>query len=78
EFKGMIRLAHLYAVANRYTRLSPIAVAYDYIEGKPLSSLIQQGKTLPVDFFIELELQVSKMQLLGIVHLDLRNMGNIL
>jgi tRNA A-37 threonylcarbamoyl transferase component Bud32 len=78
EFKGLSRLAQLDAVANRFSRLSPIAVAYDYIEGTPLRSLIHQGETLPVEFFIELERQVAKMHRLGIVHLDLRNMGNIL
>tara|TARA_B110000211_G_scaffold54801_1_gene60799 strand:- start:76 stop:825 length:750 start_codon:yes stop_codon:yes gene_type:complete len=78
EYKGLSRLAQLDAVVNRYSRLSPIAVAYDYIEGTPLRSLIHEGKTLPVNFFKDLEHQVAKMHRQGIVHLDLRNMGNIL
>ena len=78
EYKGLSRLAQLDAVVNRYSRLSPIAVAYDYIKGTPLRSLIHEGKTLPVNFFKDLEHQVAKMHRQGIVHLDLRNMGNIL
>lgn len=78
EYKGLSRLANLDAVANRFSRLSPIAVAYDYIEGTPLRSLMHQGKTLPASFFADLERQVAKMHRQGIVHLDLRNMGNIL
>ncbi|KAA1156287.1 serine/threonine protein kinase [Pseudoalteromonas fuliginea] len=78
EYKGLSRLSELDAVANRFCSLSPIAVAYNYIEGTSLRSLIHQGKKLPVDFFSELERQVAKMHRKGIVHLDLRNMGNIL
>lgn len=78
EYKGLSRLAELDAVANRFCRLSPIAVAYNYIEGTPLRALIHEDKTLPVNFFSELERQVAKMHRKGIVHLDLRNMGNIL
>ncbi|MEL0649007.1 RIO1 family regulatory kinase/ATPase [Pseudoalteromonas agarivorans] len=78
EYKGLSRLAQLDAVVNRYSRLSPITVAYGYIEGTPLRSLIHEGKTLPVNFFQDLEHQVAKMHRQGLVHLDLRNMGNIL
>jgi RIO-like serine/threonine protein kinase len=78
EYKGLSRLADLNAVANNFCRLSSIAIAYDYIEGTPLRSLIHEDKTLPVNFFSELERQVAKMHRKGIVHLDLRNMGNIL
>ncbi|XQW85496.1 RIO1 family regulatory kinase/ATPase [Thalassotalea piscium] len=78
EYKGLSRLAELDSVVNRFCRLSPIAVAYNYIEGTPLRSLIHKEETLPVNFFNDLERQVAKMHRKGIVHLDLRNMGNIL
>jgi RIO-like serine/threonine protein kinase len=78
EYKGLSRLSELGAVADQFCRLSPIAVAYNYIEGTPLRTLIHEEKKLPVDFFQDLERQVAKMHRKGVVHLDLRNMGNIL
>ena len=65
EYKGLSRLAELDAVANRFCRLSPIAVAYNYIEGTPLRVLIHENKKLPVSFFSELERQVAKMHRKG-------------
>ncbi|MEM5480025.1 hypothetical protein WNY97_09365 [Pseudoalteromonas fuliginea] len=60
EYKGLSRLSELDAVANRFCRLSPIAVAYNYIEGTSLRSLIHQGKKLPVDFLASLSVKSQK------------------
>ncbi|HEA15968.1 MAG TPA: serine/threonine protein kinase [Pseudoalteromonas prydzensis] len=78
EYKGLARLAGITGVSGRFLRLSPLAVAYDYIEGTPLKQLVQQNKVLPVSFFKDFERLVALMHRRGVVHLDLRNLGNVL
>ena len=78
EYKGLARLAGITGVSGRFLRLSPIAVAYDYITGTPLKQLVQQKQVLPVSFFKDFERLVALMHRRGVVHLDLRNLGNVL
>ena len=78
EYKGLARLAGITGVSGRFLRLSPIAVAYDYITGTPLKQLVQQKEVLPVSFFKDFERLVALMHRRGVVHLDLRNLGNVL
>ncbi|EKE82069.1 RIO1 family regulatory kinase/ATPase [Idiomarina xiamenensis] len=78
EYKGLSRLAGVSGVAARFCRLSPVALAYDYIDGESLRTLVNQQASLPKAFFSELERMVSAMHRRGVVHLDLRNLGNIL
>lgn len=78
ETKALARLNGLPGVSPEYYRLSPISVAYSHIDGTPLRALSKQHQQLPVSFFHDLEHMVSSMHRRGLVHLDLRNMGNIL
>lgn len=78
EYKGLKRLSGIAGISERFCKLSPVAVAYDYIEGVSLRSLDKQGEQLPKSFFSDLERIVAKIHRRGVVHLDLRNLGNIL
>ena len=74
----MSRLKGVDGVVDHFCRLSPIAIAYDFIEGTPLRELALQQQQLPRDFFKEFERLVAKMHRHGVVHLDLRNLGNVI
>lgn len=78
EYKGLSRLKGVDGVVDHFCRLSPIAIAYDFIEGTPLKELALQQQQLPRDFFKEFERLVAKMHRHGVVHLDLRNLGNVI
>jgi len=78
EYKGLSRLKGVDGVVDHFCRLSPIAIAYDFIEGTPLRELALQQQQLPRDFFKEFERLVAKMHRHGVVHLDLRNLGNVI
>ncbi|MDR2863908.1 MAG: hypothetical protein LBV54_08600 [Puniceicoccales bacterium] len=76
EFVALSKLQGLPGISPSVYRLSPIAIAYTHISGKTLSDL--KGKTLPPAFFHALETLVTRIHERGFVHLDMRNMGNIL
>ena len=78
EYKGLTRLQDVDGVVDNFCRLSSIAIAYDFIEGTPLRQLALQQQHLPSDFFKEFERLVAKMHRRGVVHLDLRNLGNVI
>lgn len=78
EYKALDRLSGMSGVSNEFHRLSAISIAYSFIKGTPLRTLNKQNKTLPKLFFNQLEHRVSEMHRRGLVHLDLRNLGNIL
>lgn len=78
EFRSMDVLQDLPCVTPMVRRLSPRTVAYSYIPGKPLNALHKESSPLPEAFFQRMEEMVAAMHARGIVHLDLRNMGNIL
>lgn len=78
EHKNLQRLRGLSAVTDNSYKLSPIMLAYPFIEGRSLAELRKAKEKLPVEFFKKMELRVAEMHERGVVHLDLRNMGNIL
>lgn len=78
EYKALKRLQGMDGVSDEYYRLSSIGVAYAFIEGVPLRTLSKQGKKIPKSFFNQLEHMVSEMHRRGLVHLDLRNLGNVI
>lgn len=78
EAKILKRLQGIQGVAPQGYKLSELMLAYPYIEGSSLSVLRRRGKRLPPAFFRELESTVRQMHHRGVVHLDMRNLGNIL
>src|SRR5690606_2418709 len=78
EAKTLKRLQGIQGVAPQGYKLSDLMLAYPYTEGSSLSVLRRRGKRLPPAFFRELEGTVRQMHQRGVVHLDMRNLGNIL
>jgi len=78
EYKALKCLNGMNGVSNEFYRLSSIGIAYAFIEGVPLRTLRKEGRTLPKTFFNQLEHMVFEMHHRGLVHLDLRNLGNII
>lgn len=76
EVSKMVKLRGNKSIPSEVERISPYALAFKYIEGKPLKGI--HGKVLNKEFFITLEKNVKRMQDKNIVHLDLRNLGNII
>ncbi len=78
EFKAISALKHIDGIAEKCYRLTSSTIAYSYVEGKTLKSLCESGEQLSPQFFYQLEKRISAMHKAGRVHLDLRNLGNIL
>lgn len=76
EYNNLTKLSKNPSIAKNVKKLSPYALAFDYIEGQSLKSLPKSS--IERDFFLELEKNVRAMHRENIVHLDLRNLGNIL
>ncbi|MFK4785499.1 hypothetical protein [Fusobacterium sp. MFO224] len=76
EANKMLELKNNKSVAGGVKIISPYTFTFNYIEGKPLKGI--HGKILDKEFFITLEKNIKKMQDKNIVHLDLRNLGNII
>lgn len=77
ECAALTSLTGLPGITPNVYRLSPLAAAYDYIEGTPLVSLDKKKAKLPPAFFLEMEKRIEAMHARNLVHLDLRNMGNV-
>lgn len=78
EAKALARLQGIEGVAPQSYRLNELMLAYPFIEGTPLRNLKKTEQRLPRQFFLELEKMVAEMHRRGVVHLDLRNLGNVL
>ncbi|SEG86209.1 RIO1 family regulatory kinase/ATPase domain-containing protein [Marinobacterium lutimaris] len=78
EAQVLNRLAGQPGITPNCYRLSESMLAYPFIEGTPLSKIKQSGQRLPRQFFTDFEKLVSRMHQQGLVHLDLRNLGNVL
>lgn len=78
ETRAFDCLQGLKGVSPHHYALSSVTLAYDFIPGTPLRALSQAGEQLPARFFLQLERMVAALHRRGMVHLDLRNMGNIL
>ncbi|WP_319370139.1 hypothetical protein [uncultured Ilyobacter sp.] len=65
-------------VASEAFLLGKYSVVFSYVRGTPLSEIQKKDIKLPKEFFIELEKRVREMHKRDLVHLDLRNLGNII
>ncbi len=76
EGHSMMKLEGNPSISKNVKFISPCTVAFDFIKGDALKKF---GKDeIPKEFFIELEKNVIEMHKRNIVHLDLRNLGNII
>ena len=78
EMRMIVRLQGLSGIASAPVRLGRLALAYAFIPGVTLSATAKSGDKLSRSFFERLEALVFRMHERGIVHLDLRNLSNIL
>ncbi|MDR1280470.1 MAG: hypothetical protein LBK99_06575 [Opitutaceae bacterium] len=76
EYRALVRLHGVKGVATEAHRLSPWTIAYPFIKGTPLAVL--PPHSVPKPFFLQMETLVAAMHARSVVHLDLRNLGNIL
>lgn len=76
EANIMMKLSNNKSVAKNVRVLSPYTVAFNFIEGAALKK--SNNSDIPELFFIELEKNIKDMHEHNIVHLDLRNLGNII
>ena len=76
EGHSMIKLADNLSITNGISFLSPYTLAFNFIDGKALKEF--NDNDISKDFFITLEKNVKEMHKKNIVHLDLRNLGNII
>lgn len=77
EFSVMKRLNGMPGVPGGIRRLGRCALMMDYISGKTFSTLTVEHKDVPRRVFEDLERHIETIHAAGYVHLDLRNMGNV-
>ncbi|STX36860.1 hypothetical protein [Legionella feeleii] len=78
EYHCLNRLKGLAGLTSQVMLLDKYTVAFSYIAGVPLKTIYKKGKRLPKEFFLEMERRVCAIHSKGQVHLDLRNLGNII
>ena len=78
EYKTLKKLHNISGIASEVSMLSPFTVAFTFINGKSLNFYDNKTYSVPVEFFLKLEKLVAEMHKRDIIHLDLRNLGNIL
>ncbi len=78
ELKILSRLQGLPGIPENPIVVDGCALVYHYIPGKALGDARKEGLEIGEDFFEALEDLVSSMHERRVVHLDLRNTGNIL
>lgn len=76
EGHTMLKLQNNFSVAKNVKFISPYTLAFNFIHGNALKQF-EEGK-ISKKFFIELEKNVMEMHKKDVVHLDLRNLGNII
>lgn len=76
EFNNLQKLKENPSIAKNSKKISNYTLVFDYIEGKPLKSFPENS--LNKEFFLELENNIKLMHQFDLVHLDLRNLGNVL
>ncbi|MDP0494104.1 MAG: hypothetical protein Q7K48_07390 [Fusobacterium sp. JB021] len=76
EANKMMELKNNKSVAGGVNIISPYTLSFNYIEGTALKGI--HGNIIGKEFFITLEKNIKKIQDKDIVHLDLRNLGNII
>ena len=65
-------------VVSNVQKLGKHAFCYDFVKGASISSIVNENRKLPGEFFRKWERLVKEMHAQGIVHLDMRNTGNVL
>ena len=78
EYRTLKTLQGLPGITTHAYQLNPYSLAFEFIPGQTLSHLARSGKTLPIAFFEALEKSVKQLHLKHRVHLDLRNLSNII
>lgn len=76
EYNNLVKLSNNPSIAKNPKKLSECTLAFGFIEGKALKFFPKSS--IEKDFFLKLEKNVKAMHSKNIVHLDLRNLGNIL
>lgn len=76
EFNILMKLCGNPSIAKNPKKLSQYALSFDFIEGKTLKHF--PDTSIGREFFLELEKNVRDMHNRDIIHLDLRNLGNII
>ena len=76
EYSSLAKLSTNPSIAQNVKKLSSYTLAFDFIEGQALKYFPKNS--VKKEFFLELEKNVRAMHTHNIVHLDLRNLGNIL
>lgn len=76
EGNALKKLSANPSITKNVIFLSKYTLAFDFIKGRPLKKI--PDKTIPKEFFITLEKNIMAMHKKNIVHLDLRNLGNII
>lgn len=77
EYNTLKKLNGIKGIAPEVHMLSPYTIAFSYIKGNPLKAY-RKTNSIPPEFFYKMEEVVSQMHSRDIVHLDLRNLGNII
>ncbi len=65
-------------IVGKATMLSSVSFCFPFIKGQDLSSRNQAGIKTPESFFIEFEQMVRSIHTRRVVHLDVRNLGNVI
>jgi len=78
EYNTLKLLEGMPGVASEAFLLGRYTVAFSYIKGTPLAEIQKKDTKLPKEFFIELEKRIREIHKKNLVHLDLRNLGNII
>ena len=76
EAHTMIKLSDIPSITKNIVFLSPYTISFKFIEGKAIKEF-KEGE-IPKEFFLTLEKNVKEMHKRNIVHLDLRNLGNVI
>jgi RIO-like serine/threonine protein kinase len=78
EYNTIKRLEDIPGITPEAYLLGKYTVSFSYIKGEPLKEIQKKGILLPKIFFIKMEKMVRKMHRRNLVHLDLRNLGNVI
>ena len=76
EYNTLLKLKDNPSIAKNTQKISKYTLIFNYIEGKPLKAF--PDTSLEKEFFLKLENNIELMHKKNIVHLDLRNLGNII
>lgn len=76
EVRALQLLSDIPGVPQNVIKIDSFALAYHYVEGRPLTSI--SSASISLSFFLAFEHLVQALHRRGIAHLDLRNSGNVL